>query len=122
MNRGADAYFPIGKMNTYSLKSIAVKQGYPLCIPASRLLRPYNPKELFLNDFKINRIKNEMSRAAQRGEVYHLWWHPHNFGNYPAQSIDGLQRILEHYAYCREKWDMNSCTMGELTATRLNER
>jgi peptidoglycan/xylan/chitin deacetylase (PgdA/CDA1 family) len=122
LNRGADAYFPIGEMNTYSLNSIAVKHGYPLCIPASRLLRPYNPKEFFLNDLKISRIKNEMSRAAQRGEVYHLWWHPHNFGNYPEQSVEGLQRILEHYAYCRKTWDMKSCTMGELTATRLHER
>jgi peptidoglycan/xylan/chitin deacetylase (PgdA/CDA1 family) len=122
LNRGMDAYFPVGKKNTYLLDSIPVKKGYPLCIPASRLLRPYNPKEFFLNDFKITRIKSEMSRAAERGEVYHLWWHPHNFGNYPAESIDGLQRILEHYASCRDKWQMNSCTMGELTTTRLHER
>lgn len=122
LNRGLDAYFPIGKKNTYPLESIPVKKGYPLCIPASRLLRPYNPRETFLNDFKITRIRNEMTHAAQRGEVYHLWWHPHNFGNYPFQSMDGLQRILEHYASCRDKWQMRSCTMNELTATRLHER
>jgi peptidoglycan/xylan/chitin deacetylase (PgdA/CDA1 family) len=120
LNRGMDAYFPIGKKNTYTLDSVPVHDGFPLSLPASRLLRPYNPKELFLNTFKINRICNEMERAAKRGEVYHLWWHPHNFGSFPAQSLDGLRKILKHYAYCRDRWQMNSRTMGELADLRLH--
>lgn len=121
LNRGADAYWPVGKKNTYSLKSLPVSEGLPLCIPASRLLRPYNPKEFFLNSMKIERIKAEMSRAAQRGEVYHLWWHPHNFGNFPAESIAGLEAILNHYSTCKKKWNMSSATMNELTLQRLHE-
>jgi len=114
LNRGLDAYFPVGKKNTYKLSSIQYREGYALCLPASRLLRPYNPREFFLNDFKINRIKGEMERAAQQGEVYHLWWHPHNFGRYPKESLAGLQSILTHYAYCREKHGMESLNMGEI--------
>jgi peptidoglycan/xylan/chitin deacetylase (PgdA/CDA1 family) len=121
LNRGLDAYFPVGKNNTFKLSSLEVREGYPLCLPASRLLRPYNPKEFFLNKMKITRIESEMARAAQQGEVYHLWWHPHNFGSYPTQSLEGLQRILKHYAYCRDKWSMNSMTMDELTSLRINE-
>jgi peptidoglycan/xylan/chitin deacetylase (PgdA/CDA1 family) len=121
LNRGADAYWPVGKKNTYLLKSLPVYQGLPLCIPASRLLRPYNPRELFLNSMKITRIKAEMSRAAERGEVYHLWWHPHNFGTHPEQSIAALQDILSHYSACKKKWNMASATMNELTEQRLNE-
>ena len=116
LNRGLDAYFPIGKKNTYKLSAIPFRKDFPLCLPASRLLRPYRPKELFLNDFKISRIKSEMSRAAQQGEVYHLWWHPHNFGHYPQQSMEGLGKILKHYASCRDKWRMNSLSMGEMAA------
>jgi hypothetical protein len=84
-----------------------------LCLPASRLLRSYNPREYFLNDWKIERIKKEMERAARRQEVYHLWWHPHNFGNYPEQSMAGLERILQHYDNCRQQYGMQSLTMSE---------
>jgi peptidoglycan/xylan/chitin deacetylase (PgdA/CDA1 family) len=118
LNRGVDAYFPIGKKNTYKLEDLSVRSNYPVCLPASRLLRPYRPKEVLLNDLKISRIKSEMERAAKKGEVYHLWWHPHNFGNYPQKSLEGLQKILTHYSYCREQFNMETLTMGE-TAGRL---
>lgn len=114
LNRGLDAYLPVGRKNTYKIDSIEVRRGLPVCLPASRLLRPYRPKELFLNSMKIARIKSEMTRAAQQGEVYHVWWHPHNFGWYPEESMVGLNKILNHYSYCREKWKMNSANMGEL--------
>jgi peptidoglycan/xylan/chitin deacetylase (PgdA/CDA1 family) len=87
LNRGVDAYWPIGKKNTYSIDSIQKREGLPLCIPASRLLRPYRPTEWFLNDMKISRIGEEMERAARKKELYHLWWLPHNFGRYPAESM-----------------------------------
>ena len=114
LNRGLDAYLPIGAKNTYTLNSLQFRPGLPVCIPASRLLRPYRPKELFLNKMKIARIKSEMERAAQRGEVYHLWWHPHNFGHYPHESMEGLRQILDHFAMCREKYGMQSLSMGEI--------
>lgn len=120
LNRGLDAYFSIGKKNTYSLNSLSTRKGFPVCLPASRLLRPYNPKEFILNDLKINRIKSEMTRAALQGEVYHLWWHPHNFGNYPEQSMKGLTMILEHFAYCCDRWNMQSLNMGEITSVLRN--
>jgi peptidoglycan/xylan/chitin deacetylase (PgdA/CDA1 family) len=114
LNRGLDAYLPVGGKNTYSIDSVQFRPGLPVCIPASRLLRPYRPKELFLNKMKINRIKNEMERAAQHGEVFHLWWHPHNFGHYPNESMEGLKQILDHFAMCREKYGMQSLSMGEI--------
>ena len=121
LNRGVDAYVPLGGKNTYTIESLQFRPGLPVCIPASRLLRPYRPKELFLNRMKIARIKNEMERAAQNGEVYHLWWHPHNFGHYPKESMDGLKEILDHFAMCREKYGMVSLSMGEI-AERVIKR
>jgi peptidoglycan/xylan/chitin deacetylase (PgdA/CDA1 family) len=114
LNRGLDAYLPIGKQNTYSISSLIQAEGLPVSLPASRLLRPYNPKEFLLNDLKIERIKNEMSRAAQNGEIYHLWWHPHNFGNFPDESMDGLLNILDQYKTCARLYNMNSLNMGEI--------
>lgn len=122
LNRGLDAYLPVGKKNTYKLSSIAVRDGLPICLPASRLLRPYRPKEFFLNSMKINRIKSEMTRAAQQGEVYHLWWHPHNFGWYPEESMEGLEKILKHYKHCQQKYQMQSMNMGEMTEFILSRK
>lgn len=114
LNRGVDAYWPIGKKNTYTLESISKQEGLPLCIPASRLLRPYRPGELYLNTMKIDRVITEMERAAMKNEVYHLWWHPHNFGNYPQESMEGLKRILDGYKKCQNKYGMTSLNMGEI--------
>ena len=118
LNRGLDAYLPIGKQNTYSPESLKPTPNLPLCIPASRLLRPYNPKEFFLNSMKISRICSEMDRAASRGEVYHLWWHPHNFGKYPAQSMKGLRDIIQQFRQLRDKGKMESRTMEEVAESR----
>ncbi len=120
INRGLDAYFPIGKKNTYRLENLDVRDGYPVCLPASRLLRPYRPKEFFLNSFKIQRIKSEMERAARNGEVYHLWWHPHNFGNFPTQSLGGLREILAHYTSCKKRFGMESLNMAESVGRLIN--
>jgi Polysaccharide deacetylase len=114
LNRGLDAYFPIGKKNTYAPNTLTARAGYPLCIPASRLLRPYRPGEGVLNRMKIVRIQSEMERAARHQEVYHLWWHPHNFGNFPEESLKSLEQILQHYQRCQSKAGMISLNMGEL--------
>lgn len=119
LNRGRDAYLPLGRKNTYTPDALNVVDGMPVCIPASRLLRPYRPKELFLNSMKIARIKSEMSRAARLSEIYHLWWHPHNFGHYPAESLLGLQTVLEHYRQCKKQWTMSSLNMGEISEKLL---
>ena len=115
LNRGMDAYLPIGKANIFALESLKARPGHPLCIPASRLLRPYRPGELLLNDLKITRIKNEIVNAATHGGVYHLWWHPHNFGSYPQKSLTAMQIILEHFSACRKRYGFRSLSMQEIT-------
>lgn len=113
LNRGADAYIPVGRKNTFTARSVNVQEGLPICLPASRLLRPYRPSELFLNRLKVSRIQNEMRQAARDGEFYHLWWHPHNFGNYPEENLRDLEKILVTFAHCRDEFGMQSLSMGE---------
>lgn len=119
LNRGLDAYFNIGGKTSYDINAIRKEQNVYL-LPASRLLRPYNPKELFLNKKKISRIKKEMTIAAKNGEFYHLWWHPHNFGLYPDQSMKGLSEILSHYQFLKSNFNMRSLSMSEI-ADELDE-
>lgn len=113
LNRGLDAYFNIGGKTSYGLQDIKKRNGVYL-LPASRLLRPFNPKEFVLNTKKINRIKKEMTLAAKNGEFYHLWWHPHNFGGFPSENMKGFIQLLEHYQYLNETYLMESLNMGEI--------
>ena len=108
--RSGDAYLPLGK-KSYSVTSINFEG--VICQPASRFLRPQHKIEL-LNSARVLRIKNEMITAAKNGEVYHLWWHPHNFGIDSIGAIKALTSILETFTYCKEVYGMESLTMNEL--------
>ena len=113
LNRGLDAYISLGIRTSYPLTKIISEEGVYL-LSASRLLRPYNPKEFFLNNLKIERIKKEMFEAAINNECYHLWWHPHNFGNFSKENMNGLISILNHYQYLNKEYGMISLNMQEI--------
>lgn len=110
--RLADAYFPITGRNCYSFEQL--KGNYPINIPASRFLRPYSAGLKSLNRLKLKRITSELDYAAQEGLMYHLWWHPHNFGVDLEKNLNFLQQILEHYQSLNKKYNMHSLNMGEV--------
>lgn len=83
-------------------------------IPSSRKYRPYAHRIKTLEKFKINRIKKEMTVAAQNKQTYHLWWHPHNLGNHVDENIDQLQEIFQHYKYLESHYGMQSLNMSEI--------
>jgi peptidoglycan/xylan/chitin deacetylase (PgdA/CDA1 family) len=114
LNRGMDAYLPIYGKTTYPLAGVPVRTGMPVCIPASRLLRPFSSREVWINDFKVARIKHELEGAARQEQVYHLWWHPHNFGYYPEENLRDLKIVLEHFNRMNRRHGMMSLNMGEL--------
>ncbi|TVZ28231.1 polysaccharide deacetylase [Gillisia sp. Hel_I_86] len=112
--RTGDAYF--GSNNkSYKIKELNKIDGKPLSQKASRLLRPYSTN-FFLNSLKLKRITSEMTYAAKNGEIYHLWWHPHNFGNNPNENLSDLRKLLEHYKKCGIKYGFGSLTMSELNS------
>ena len=82
-------------------------------IRASRMLRPVSTKLRWLEPLRLKRIKNEMTIAAKKGEIYHLWWHPHNFGANIKENLVFLEELLKHYKYLNEKYGMKSLNMGE---------
>lgn len=108
-----DTYIPISGYNTHSIEK---KAGLPINIPASRFLKPYNKNFVWFEKFKLQRIKNEMTKAAQRGEFFHLWWHPHNFGINLDQNISNLEELLKHFKYLQETLGFTNLTMSEAAA------
>ena len=55
-----------------------------------------------LQALQERRILADMTYAAEHGLVYHLWWHPHNFGAYLEQNLASLRKILDCFRIMRE--------------------
>lgn len=113
MKRFADSYIPLGVETVYDYSDI--KEGNLYNVKASRFLRPYSSKLAFLEKLKVQRITNEMTLAAKEHKVYHLWWHPHNFGLNQDKNLQMLDQILNHYAVLSARYDYKSYTMSELS-------
>ncbi len=90
--RLADAYVNISGHRCHDLSEIAKE--YPYNIPSSRFLRPYSPKLKLLEGLRLRRILRSMEFAAKHGKLFHLWWHPHNFGTNQAENLEFLEKIL----------------------------
>lgn len=110
--RTGDAYFPLGKK---SYKADSIQSSAVVGQPASRFLRPQHSQTI-LNTARLHRIKNEIIQAAKNGEVYHLWWHPHNFGIDPEGALKALHEIIQVVQQYRQTYGMESLTMRELAA------
>jgi|688.fasta_scaffold56307_5 peptidoglycan/xylan/chitin deacetylase (PgdA/CDA1 family) len=110
--RTADVWFPINKKSVVPLDSIDITET-PLKIPASRLYRAWTNNRI-LNALKMKRIFSEMTKAAKTGGLYHLWWHPHNFGNHPLECLRELKAILQHYTFLNKEYGLLSMNMKGL--------
>ena len=106
-----DAYINISGRTSF--KFAEIKEGDMLNVRASRILRPYSNILRHFESQRLKRIKNEITYAAKNKEIYHLWFHPHNFGCNMDQNILFLEEILKHYSLCRDKYEMMSMTMSD---------
>lgn len=109
--RTADAYLPLGD-KTYEVLPLDYSTS-PFLQKSSRFLRPVETSQL-LRHHKMTRIKAEMTKASKENRIYHLWWHPHNFGDKPEESLRDLESILVHYKNLKQKYDFESLTMEEV--------
>lgn len=110
--RTADAYYG-RKDKSYLWRDLKWEESAPLAQKASRLLRPYS-EHGWLNQLKIRRIKSEMLHAAKHGQIYHLWWHPHNMARHPVENLMELCELLEYFKYCQKSHGLQSRNMAEI--------
>ncbi len=119
--RAGDAYIRFQPIKPVYLKDINT-DSLPLLLPATRLYRPWKPEYPLQNTFKMRRILNEMTVAAKNGAYYHIWWHPHNFGNHPQECLTELKQIIDHYNSLKNKYGFQSLTMNEITEQLLQKK
>lgn len=103
--RIADAYLPLGGSNSFRFDEVPQPNG-TFNVPASFFVRPGS------RGIKARRIHRALRDAARRGEVLHLWWHPHNFGVRTAENLRVLRSLLETFAECRARYGMESLSMA----------
>jgi peptidoglycan/xylan/chitin deacetylase (PgdA/CDA1 family) len=108
--RFADSYFNLTGHHCYAVPL----PDKIINVPASRFLRPYNPKLKWLNGLKLLRIKSGLNYASANGLIYHLWWHPHNFGNYIDENFRFLEVILQYYSRLNKEGKMESLNLFEI--------
>ena len=107
-----DHYINISGHHTYPIpKKDALGM---IDIPASRFLRPWNSILRVFEWMRLLRIKNSMTYAARQGEVFHLWWHPHNFGINQEQNFKNLEKIITHFEILKNKYGMKSASMKDI--------
>jgi len=114
--RFADAYFPLSPERLPSWFDLQPRLGLS-DIPATRFLRPYHPLLEPLDPLRATRIRTGLRAAARNRQIYHLWWHPHNFGAYIDESLQFLMQILLEFRDLRDRFGFRSMSMAEAAET-----
>lgn len=107
-----DSFINLTGYNTFSVEKPAY--GNLLNIPSSRFLRPVNLKFSLLNKLRLNRINSQMNYAAKKGQIFHLWWHPHNFGNSVEKNSEFLIKIIDNFKKLEKKYKFKSLNMKQI--------
>ena len=111
-----DSYVRVAGRNCHPPEKSA--RACPINIPASRFLRPYSSRLDWFERLRLRRILSDLTYAAKNRLLYHLWWHPHNFGVNLENNLASLREILLRYSALRETFGMESLSMREV-ATRM---
>jgi hypothetical protein len=110
--RLADAYAPITGSHLVSWSDVPQPSG--LCnLPSSMFLRPYMPRFRSGDGLRLRRICRFLDAAAGTNRIFHLWWHPHNFGAHTEENLAFLKTILKHYCELRDRHGMQSLGMAK---------
>ncbi len=106
-----DAYVPLRRAPDTRWEACTGRR--PLSIPADAFLRPVSRFSGPFEAVRLQRILSDLEVAARRGSVYHLWWHPHNFGLNLEANLAFLDAILTRFSRLRDSHGMHSLNMRE---------
>jgi peptidoglycan/xylan/chitin deacetylase (PgdA/CDA1 family) len=113
MLRLADSYLSI---TGHHVAPVKPSDKQLINIPASRFLRPVAHNTL-VNKMQVRHLKQGMLAAAKNDGIFHLWWHPHNFGVSLAENIALLDELLQYFSVLQDNYGMRSLTMADVAET-----
>jgi peptidoglycan/xylan/chitin deacetylase (PgdA/CDA1 family) len=85
-------------------------------VRASMFLRPYSPRRKGLEPIRLRRIAGGIRAAAKNRGIFHLWWHPHNFGKNIPENLEFLRSVLKVFAEQRQVHGMQSLSMIDVAS------
>ncbi|MGZ5720629.1 MAG: hypothetical protein ACXWI9_22435 [Burkholderiales bacterium] len=93
----------------------------PLTRRAAPLVQDMNRASLFLRlnlpqaawTLHFHRIRKQLDRL-RAGEVFHIWFHPHNLGKDTARRLTRVEQIANLIAERSSAGDLRSCSMEDL--------
>ncbi len=110
-----DAYLPVPGA---SRRPRTRAGAWPVDVTGDRYLRPWSHARRVLEPLRERRLVAELRRAARAGEVFHLWWHPEDFGLHLSENLAVLGRLLDRFRGLRDRTGMETLTMAEVAARR----
>ena len=111
--RVADTYIDISGKRIVHWDEILEPSG--LCnVRASRFLWPYRPGLKGLEEKRLKRTIDQVKLAALEDAIFHIWFHPHNFGVHLEENLQVLEAILQAFVFARERYGMRSLSMGSV--------
>lgn len=117
--RLVDSYFNVSGLNTFCWSNM--RQGKIANFPASMFLRPVSKKKSFLNNLQFRRICDSLEYAAKNNQIFHLWWHPHNFGVNLEENLNFLRRIFYFFHEMQKRHEMQSLSMYQAAECALEK-
>jgi peptidoglycan/xylan/chitin deacetylase (PgdA/CDA1 family) len=109
--RIADTYVDISGKRIVHWDEIVEPSG--LCnVRASRFLWPYRPALKVLEEKRLKRTIDQLKLAALEDAIFHIWFHPHNFGVHLEENLQVLEAILQAFAFARQRYGMRSLSMA----------
>ncbi len=117
--RFTNSFSVITGFNTYKWKKVALdKKSGLITVPGSMFMRARPNNLPIYNQLHLKKIRCCMKYAAKNHRIFHIWWHPHNFGAEPDWSLQMLEDLLKYYSRLRDTYGFESLNMIE-TAERV---
>ena len=108
-----DAYLPMTGVGTVPWEDVLQPSGLA-DVRATRPLSPYRPEIRHFEEKRFQRIRRGILHAAQNREIFHLWWHPHNFGIFQDHNMAFLREVLREATRCRAEYGLRLLSMADV--------
>jgi peptidoglycan/xylan/chitin deacetylase (PgdA/CDA1 family) len=106
---------------TYDPKTLRVGERL-VNLPASQFLLAYDGlRGRIPTASRVRQARLGLEQAVQRGEIYHLWFHPFNLGTSP-RMFEALEQILREVAQRREHGQLQVMTMEQAAEWVLGKK
>lgn len=94
-----------------------------VAVPGSQAFRPYHGGWQYTpKHSQVTRARKGIKRAAETGEIFHLWFHPFNIALEPDRLIAALEAVLQSVSEKREEGRIEVLTMGDIAREYRNGR